>query len=195
MQAPPPPVHPPKNNNVLWIVLGVLAVCGLGGVAIMAAILFPVFSQAKLAAKKTQALSHVKRIGTSMMIYAADYDDRLPIAEKWVDLTSDYTEDPSVYRSPEATPNDPNDYGFAFRKEFSKLNLAKAEAPAAQVMIFDSTLLQKNASSGLETLPSPGRYGVGDSRGNMMGFLDTHAKFVRDAARNDLGPDGKPAIR
>ena len=44
-------------------------------IAILAAILFPVFAQAKLAAKKTAGLSQVKQIGTSMHIYLADYDD------------------------------------------------------------------------------------------------------------------------
>lgn len=44
-------------------------------IAILAAILFPVFAQAKLAAKKTAGLSQVKQIGTSMHIYLSDYDD------------------------------------------------------------------------------------------------------------------------
>jgi len=44
-------------------------------IAILAAILFPVFAQAKAAAKKTQALSQCKQIGTSQQIYLADYDD------------------------------------------------------------------------------------------------------------------------
>jgi prepilin-type N-terminal cleavage/methylation domain-containing protein len=44
-------------------------------IAILAAILFPVFAQAKLAAKKTSGLSQVKQIGTAMQIYLADYDD------------------------------------------------------------------------------------------------------------------------
>jgi prepilin-type N-terminal cleavage/methylation domain-containing protein len=47
-------------------------------IAILAAILFPVFAQAKLAAKKTQALSNAKQIGTSSHIYSSDYDDRFP---------------------------------------------------------------------------------------------------------------------
>ena len=49
-------------------------------IAILAAILFPVFAQAKLAAKKTQDLSNMKQIGTAMQIYLADYDDILPPA-------------------------------------------------------------------------------------------------------------------
>lgn len=47
-------------------------------IAILAAILFPVFSQAKAAAKKTQCLSNLKQTGTSWMLYLNDYDDRMP---------------------------------------------------------------------------------------------------------------------
>lgn len=46
-------------------------------IAILAAILFPVFTQAKLAAKRTAALSNAKQLGTANMIYMANYDDRL----------------------------------------------------------------------------------------------------------------------
>ena len=48
-------------------------------IAILAAILFPVFAQAKLAAKKTVALSNVKQLGTSTQIYLADSDDTFPL--------------------------------------------------------------------------------------------------------------------
>lgn len=49
-------------------------------IAILAAILFPVFAQAKEAAKKTQTSSNMKQMGTSAMIYVADYDDNFPSA-------------------------------------------------------------------------------------------------------------------
>lgn len=48
-------------------------------IAILAAILFPVFAQAKLAAKKTVAISNVKQILTSSMIYQGDFDDMLVV--------------------------------------------------------------------------------------------------------------------
>jgi prepilin-type N-terminal cleavage/methylation domain-containing protein/prepilin-type processing-associated H-X9-DG protein len=44
-------------------------------IAILAAILFPVFAQAKEAAKKTACLSNLKQIGLGAMMYAGDYDD------------------------------------------------------------------------------------------------------------------------
>ena len=46
-------------------------------IAILAAILFPVFAQAKLAAKKTSSISNMKQIATSSLIYIGDYDDVL----------------------------------------------------------------------------------------------------------------------
>lgn len=47
-------------------------------IAILAAILFPVFAQAKAAAKKTSCLSNVKQIGTAAQIYLSDSDDVFP---------------------------------------------------------------------------------------------------------------------
>lgn len=47
-------------------------------IAILAAILFPVFAQAKAAAKKTACLSNAKQIGTSSLMYATDCDDFFP---------------------------------------------------------------------------------------------------------------------
>jgi prepilin-type N-terminal cleavage/methylation domain-containing protein/prepilin-type processing-associated H-X9-DG protein len=47
-------------------------------IAILAAILFPVFAQAKAAAKKTACLSNLKQIGVAFMLYENDSDDSFP---------------------------------------------------------------------------------------------------------------------
>jgi prepilin-type N-terminal cleavage/methylation domain-containing protein/prepilin-type processing-associated H-X9-DG protein len=47
-------------------------------IAILAAILFPVFSQAKAAAKKTADLNNEKQLVTAMLIYVGDNDDLTP---------------------------------------------------------------------------------------------------------------------
>jgi prepilin-type N-terminal cleavage/methylation domain-containing protein/prepilin-type processing-associated H-X9-DG protein len=44
-------------------------------IAILAAILFPVFAQAKRAAKDSAALSNTKQIATAGVMYSTDYDD------------------------------------------------------------------------------------------------------------------------
>lgn len=52
-------------------------------IAILAAILFPVFAQAKSAAKGTASLSNLKQISLSAHLYAGDYDDRTVPATVW----------------------------------------------------------------------------------------------------------------
>jgi prepilin-type N-terminal cleavage/methylation domain-containing protein/prepilin-type processing-associated H-X9-DG protein len=47
-------------------------------IAILAAILFPVFAQAKMAAKKTADLSNMKQLGTALIMYTNDFDDSYP---------------------------------------------------------------------------------------------------------------------
>ncbi|MDX2064894.1 MAG: prepilin-type N-terminal cleavage/methylation domain-containing protein [Fimbriimonadaceae bacterium] len=49
-------------------------------IAILAAILFPVFAQAKEAAKKTTGVSNTKQLGTANAIYLSDHDDMFPMA-------------------------------------------------------------------------------------------------------------------
>ena len=70
------------RNNAFTLIelLVVIAI-----IAILAAILFPVFAQAKLAAKKTQALSNVKQVGLGIRMYNNDYDGEFDIGcpDEW----------------------------------------------------------------------------------------------------------------
>jgi prepilin-type N-terminal cleavage/methylation domain-containing protein/prepilin-type processing-associated H-X9-DG protein len=47
-------------------------------IAILAAILFPVFAQAREKARQAACLSNSKQIGTAMLMYAQDYDEQFP---------------------------------------------------------------------------------------------------------------------
>ena len=81
-------------------------------IAILAAILFPVFAQAKLAAKKTQALSGVKQLGLAISIYVTDVDDQFPSGfgsptwqsgDLWVQKVQPYVKNIGLLASPADT--------------------------------------------------------------------------------------------
>ena len=59
-------------------------------IAILAAILFPVFSQAKAAAKKTASVANARNIGLGITMYTSDFDDVLPMLQ-YVDPPNPYT--------------------------------------------------------------------------------------------------------
>jgi len=63
------------NRRSAFTLIELLVVIAI--IAILAAILFPVFAQAKLAAKKTVALSNAKQIALANLIYQGDNDDAL----------------------------------------------------------------------------------------------------------------------
>lgn len=48
-------------------------------IAILAAILFPVFAQAREKARQATCLSNQKQIGNALLMYTQDYDERMPL--------------------------------------------------------------------------------------------------------------------
>jgi len=85
-------------------------------IAILAAILFPVFAQAKAAAKKTSDLSNMKQIGLGITMYAGDVDDmfvrqcnRVPGSAfpndimYWPQATQPYVKNWNIFKDPTET--------------------------------------------------------------------------------------------
>jgi prepilin-type N-terminal cleavage/methylation domain-containing protein len=66
------------NHKRAFTLIELLVVIAI--IAILAAILFPVFAQAKLAAKKTQTLAQFKQVGLAANIYITDADDVFPLS-------------------------------------------------------------------------------------------------------------------
>ncbi len=86
-------------------------------VAILAAILFPVFAQAKAAAKTSVCLSNVRQIATGMTLYGNDNDGVAPIIREcngvglpacvvgdrtlgWMDLLNPYVKNLNIFKDP-----------------------------------------------------------------------------------------------
>jgi prepilin-type N-terminal cleavage/methylation domain-containing protein/prepilin-type processing-associated H-X9-DG protein len=63
-----------RNGFTLIELLVVIAI-----IAILAAILFPVFARAREKARQTSCLSNLKQLGLSVLMYCQDYDDTYPM--------------------------------------------------------------------------------------------------------------------
>src|SRR5579863_9745630 len=79
------------SNKTAFTLIELLVVIAI--IAILAAILFPVFAQAKFAAKKTVDISNAREIGLAVKMYLSDYDDTMPIFYA-------YNSDPTIYTPP-----------------------------------------------------------------------------------------------
>jgi prepilin-type N-terminal cleavage/methylation domain-containing protein/prepilin-type processing-associated H-X9-DG protein len=95
-------------------------------IAILAAILFPVFAQAKAAAKKTSSISNIKQQSLACIMYSTDYDDvnviytsyspngagvaygggAYPI-QPWSWLVLPYEKNADIHQDPQAPPIEP----------------------------------------------------------------------------------------
>ena len=62
-----------KRKHTGFTLIELLVVIAI--IAILAAILFPVFARARENARKTNCLSNLKQLGMGMLQYAQDYDE------------------------------------------------------------------------------------------------------------------------
>src|SRR5205807_8555282 len=90
-------------------------------IAILAAILFPVFAQARDKARQAACLSNMKQIGAAVMMYSQDYDEQMPYNYEyfwdasgkqipnllmwWQDLCRPYVKNEAVYSCPSLSPH------------------------------------------------------------------------------------------
>ena len=142
-------------------------------IAILAAILFPVFARAREKAKQTSCLSNLKQIGLAAMMYCQDYDDRSPRgsgystpdviianAGEWFITLEPYVKNSQIFSCPSQPYKDfysaglystALGYGVSYGRnlDFSAVALSDIQSPAAYVMYHDG---RNNYSR----LPCPG---------------------------------------
>jgi len=78
-------------------------------IAILAAILFPVFAQAREKARAISCLSNEKEIALAILMYVQDYDERMPLWSYWVNNQPDADKGNPLYGLP-----DPNGGGYKY---------------------------------------------------------------------------------
>lgn len=94
-----------NHKNKAFTLIELLVVIAI--IAILAAILFPVFAQAKDAAKKTSDLSNHKQLGLAVLMYTNDYDDLTPDNKwpNWYETAAHilpYTKNKDLFKNPKS---------------------------------------------------------------------------------------------
>ncbi len=123
-------------------------------IAILAAILFPVFAKAREKARQSSCLSNGKQIGIAVMQYTQDYDETYPGGAgmgpggawnpAFWDLVQPYLKSSQVFKCPSAA-NPPNANGtpypvtygcnYNIMKWGSGASMASIDAPASRILL------------------------------------------------------------
>ena len=186
-------------------------------IAILASILFPVFSRARAKARQAACINNQKQIVLAIKMYCEDFDEVIPLGEyddtdpdedplfdptpanqgdnkfQWYDLVFPYVRNSELYRDPEKRVLAPG-YG---------MNEAAAAVPLGA--FYDASI--KVLTVGMWNPADPGNNvglwrvywnegNIADGQvdierhndGAVYGFLDGHVKWYREAAVKETNP-------
>jgi prepilin-type N-terminal cleavage/methylation domain-containing protein len=182
-------------------------------IAILAAILFPVFAQAKEAAKKTVSISNMKQIGLAFNMYATDFDDFFPISLvannppniiatipanwyspftaaqvrdrelHWANSVQPYIKNYPLYEAAGVTPSD-----------FAGLNYSLQNRPPASASMTMNGLLHSYSTTNIDQISRCPLVWMGRGRHGYRGFAHTQPvlRCVTSNANCKFQPDAMP---
>ncbi|MCC2667577.1 MAG: prepilin-type N-terminal cleavage/methylation domain [Armatimonadetes bacterium] len=201
--------HQRRRGFTLIELLVVIAI-----IAILAAILFPVFAQAREAARKTSCASQLNQIGKGLMMYVQDYDESLCPTRithvAWRQGVWDYLIQPYVKNSkiftcpsyqPAATPADWGwslTYGMNYRLTqasptvlddagslwFGTTNISSIRAPANTIYVCDNVYMENDNGQVLHN-EDPTKWTLRTGSWNPSGYV----RFPQHPPGNQGGTD------
>ncbi len=171
-------------------------------IAILAAILFPVFARAREKARQTSCLSNVKQIGLGNLMYAQDYDEKTVYGSgwqypngslSWQLKVEPYIKNRQIFQCP-SNPNgefiywtQPLVYGYSRNVEQNR-SLGEFRFPAQTAMLGDGVHPAVEYPRGIVPLScrgwdpchtvEPTQDHFLHNGGNNIVFYDGHAKWV-----------------
>lgn len=172
-------------------------------IAILAAILFPVFAKVREKARQTSCNSNLRQLGLAILQYNQDYDERFPSgtqpsAQGWAAQLYPYVKSTGLYKCPDdSTPQGVNPSGaatyplsYGYNGSASGATLASYNDVTKSVLLFEIT----GVSTDMTTLAVNGSTTAGDfssptSDGNPAGYttIGRFATGVMSGAQSLVG--------
>lgn len=171
---------PVRNKPKAFTLIELLVVIAI--IAILAAILFPVFGRARENARRSACQSNFKQIGLGLMQYIQDYDQRTPFAasqdvvnyasltsRNWISQLQPYVKTWELFRCPSAvdttvsynTPLGNSDTNYAVNGMVQNRHIAVI--PEVSTIVWAQELAEASRVA-IERPYSPATYGGTDTR-------------------------------
>lgn len=172
-------------------------------IAILAAILFPVFAKAREKARQASCLSNVKQLGLAFMQYAQDYDESLPVGQEvsWSATVGQsgffgngvmpYVKNSQIFVCPSMPTVNlgtwrnigylPTSYGYNKMLDTGRA-MAAFQNPAQTVIMMDARNAWLDSVGAIYDRVGDGDYGgptLFHNDGCNVGYLDGHAKWAK----------------
>ncbi|MFP4248636.1 MAG: DUF1559 domain-containing protein [Armatimonadota bacterium] len=174
-------------------------------IAILAAILFPVFARAREKARQTSCLSNVKQLSLSMLMYVQDYDERFTVernifyaegGRRWYQAIMPYVQNEQVFFCPSVDRTEAwGGYGYngwgttgsnglGYRHEYDSggsagsqkpIKLSAVEQPSSMMMLGEP----RGNTHALRAYTSSYLPGDPHNEGCNVGHVDGHAKWYK----------------
>ncbi len=170
-----------KRGFTLIELLVVIAI-----IAILAAILFPVFAKAREKARQTNCLNNVKQMSLASLQYAQDYDERYttyryPDPYYWPDKLDPYIKNQQIRKCP-SRGTGTFEYGFNY-VHGNGWAMATVQYPAQHLMICDNQNQLAGCSYLGHSTPGSATYTPGvvppHNEGINIAYMDGHTKWFR----------------
>ncbi|MEN6301245.1 MAG: prepilin-type N-terminal cleavage/methylation domain-containing protein [Armatimonadia bacterium] len=181
-------------------------------IAIMAAIMFPVFAKAREKARQSSCLSNEKQILLAFLQYAQDYDERLcpdrvytaGVSDYlWYDFIAPYCKNTQIFRCPSSSNT--IGYGVSWNNLFTDsgtgprgASLGSIQQPSEALMFAEAERDDGQWTHFIYSLrcitlgSQPAPYANNciptpgrHNEGNNVGFCDGHAKWVKTSQMRD----------
>ena len=139
------------------------------------------FLNARENARRASCQSNLKQQMLGVLMYAQDYDEKMPPARTWVDVLQPYVKSEQVFKCPSMTAiTNGQGLGYAFNQNLSQISAEKIKMSSSTVAIYETSNPARNWFG-----PGTGR-AYRHAGGSNIGFADGHVKWFLKGNENGV---------